>query len=389
MTETPTPPRTAPFASTAAFTAVASVVLLSQLYGSIALFAQISADLHVDTAAVGLLQSAFGVAYAAGFILWGPAVDRFGPRRTMLAGLLGLAAMTALAASAASFGWLIAARVGQGLAAAAFAPAAFAYLGTRLAPPRRVAAVTILTSSFLASAVIGQLLAQLAVDHASWRWFFGLSAAALLAVAAAAAAVVLPAPAPGSGGARPLAALWTLLRRGPVLLLLVATSAVLGPFIALYTAAGASGSFPAHELTAMRASALPALVWAAFATPVLGRIPARVRLVGAFAVAAGACAALAGPADGRTAVTVCLFAIAAAVSVAAPAMIETLSGHAPELRGTVTALYTFWLFLGAALSPLLVTAAAASLPATATASAAALAAGALLTLAARAAPARG
>lgn len=47
-----------------------------------------------------------------------------------------------------------------------------------------------------------------------------------------------------------------------------------------------------------------------------------------------------------------MFVLAACVSVLAPAMIQELTASAPENYGSVTALYTFTLFLGASLAPL-------------------------------------
>ena len=132
------PPRTAPFGATATVVAATAIVVLSQLYGAIPLFAPVQAAFRVDAGQVAWVQTAFGIAYAAGFIAWGPLVDRVGPRRIMLFGLLVLILATIATSLAPSFAWLIAGRVVQGVCAASFAPAAFAYLGARVAPERRV-----------------------------------------------------------------------------------------------------------------------------------------------------------------------------------------------------------------------------------------------------------
>ncbi|GGN72649.1 hypothetical protein [Nocardia rhizosphaerihabitans] len=58
----------------------------------------------------------------------------------------------------------LAARILQGLTASFFAPAAFAYLAERIAPARRVFALTCLTSSFLGAGVVAQVLAPAAVQ---------------------------------------------------------------------------------------------------------------------------------------------------------------------------------------------------------------------------------
>lgn len=93
--------------------------------------AGVSASLHVGKLppAVGLLQQQLGVSLVqAGFLLStvqlagmvlglviGLGADRWGLRRTMLVGLLTMAASSALGASGHSFAWLLATRVAEGL----------------------------------------------------------------------------------------------------------------------------------------------------------------------------------------------------------------------------------------------------------------------------------
>ncbi|MFT4052449.1 MAG: MFS transporter [Microbacterium sp.] len=342
-----------------------AVVVLSQLYGAIPLFAPVRSAFAVDAGSVAWVQTAFGIAYAAGFIAWGPLVDRFGPKRIMLLGLAALVAATIATSFALSFSWLIAGRVMQGAVAASFAPAAFAYLGARPAPERRVLSITVLTSSFLASAVIGQVAAQFIADHLGWEWFFWVSAAALALTVVMIRVVFLP-DLPGTGPAGNAArTLGGLFMRPLVLVLLVATVIILAPMVGLYAAVGTTGLADSTTLLLLRASALPALVWAPFGSRWLARFTPQRRLIAAFLTAGVASAAVALVPASVVGVGIAMFFVAAAVAVSAPAMIQTLSGYAPEARGSITALYTCFLFLGASIAPALVAATAASLSATA------------------------
>ncbi|MGN6036651.1 MFS transporter [Brevibacterium casei] len=358
-------PRVAPFGATATVVAVTAVVVLSQLYGAIPLFAPVQSAFGVDAGLVAWVQTAFGIAYAAGFIAWGPLVDRFGPRRIMLLGLTTLIITTVLTSFAPSFTWLIVGRVVQGVFAASFAPAAFAYLGARPAPERRVLSITVLTSSFLASAVIGQVAAQFITDRLGWEWFFWIGALALALTAVLIRTVFLADLPITQTAGNPAKVLGGLLARVPVLVLLVATVMVLGPMIALYTAVGTTGLADSNTLLILRASALPALVWAPFGNRWLSRFAPHRRLIAAFLIAGVAAAAVSLVPGNVIGVGVAMFAVAAAVAVSAPAMIQTLSGYAPEARGSVTALYTCFLFLGASITPALVTTTDASLTETA------------------------
>lgn len=374
------PARTAPFTVTAILVAATAIVVLSQLYGAIPLFAPVQSAFEVDSGAAAWVQGAFGIAYAVGFIAWGPLVDRAGPRRVMLIGLVALTVTTALTPFAPSFPWLIAGRVLQGAVAASFAPAAFAYLGARVASERRGLSISVLTSSFLASAVIGQIVAQAVVGALDWRWFFWGGAVLLVLGAAAIRIVFLPDLPALATSAHPFRVLGGLLARAPVLVLVLTTVLVLGPMIALYTAIGNTGVTEGNTLLALRASALPALIWAPFGNKWLGRVAPGRRLVGAFLIAAVASVSLLFVSGSVVGVGIAMFVLAAAVAVAAPAMIQVLAGYAPEARGSITALYTCALFLGASLAPSLVATADASIATTAVAAAIASAIGGGLVL---------
>lgn len=357
--------RVAPFGATATVIAVTAIVVLSQLYGAIPLFAPVQESFDFAGGAVAWVQTSFGIAYAAGFIAWGPAVDRFGLRRVMLVGLCALSVATVATSVAPTASWFLTGRAVQGALAASFAPAAFAYLGARPARARRAVSITVLTSSFLASAVIGQVAAQVATERLDWPWFFWLGAAALALSAFAVRAVLLPDIPSSQTANNPARILGRLLRRVPVIVLLVATVLVLGPMIALYTAIGAAAVTDSSELLLLRASALPALVWAPFGTRWLSRVSPPRRLTGAFIMAGIAAAAVALVPDNVIGTGIAMFGVAAAVAVAAPAMIQTLAGHAPESQGSATALYTCFLFFGASIAPAIVTTTAASVPSTA------------------------
>lgn len=364
----PGPPitqRVAPFRATSTVIAIAAVVVLTQFHGAIPLFAPIQAEFVVDAGAIAWVQTAFGIAYAVGFIAWGPLVDRRGPRQIMLIGLIVLIAMTIAIPFAPSFIWLIVGRVVQGVFAASFAPAAFSYLGTRLAPVRRVLSITVLTSSFLAAAVIGQVLAQIITDRFTWEWFFWIGALALALVAVLIRVVLFADLRTANPTLNPAKAIGELLARVPILVLLIATMMVLSPMIALYTTVGATGLTDSRTLLLLRASALPALIWAPFGTRWLSRFTPLRRLVASFLIAGGAAAAIALVPGNVTGIGVAMFILAAAVAVSAPAMFQTLSEYGQKTQGSVTALYTCFLFLGASIAPTIVTTAGASLTVTA------------------------
>jgi predicted MFS family arabinose efflux permease len=170
-----------------------------------------SAELGLGAAELGLLAGAYFLGFASLQLPLGQALDRFGPRRTLLA-LLALAVLgCGLFAMAGSLAGLIAARalIGAGVAACLMAPLT---LFRRLFSP---AAQLRAHSWLLMTGSLGMLASTLPVQWLlpllGWRGLFW-AVAALLAVGMLALALAVPrdapppapadaaAPAPGYGG---------------------------------------------------------------------------------------------------------------------------------------------------------------------------------------------
>jgi sugar phosphate permease len=92
---------------------------------------QFLSDLHLtgQPARIGFLSSAFFYAYGASLMIWGFMVDRFGPRRSAIWGVLGWSVTTAWCAVASSATEMYAARFALGLAEGCMWPVCNSYAG--------------------------------------------------------------------------------------------------------------------------------------------------------------------------------------------------------------------------------------------------------------------
>ncbi|MEV7569181.1 MFS transporter [Streptomyces tanashiensis] len=167
----------------------------------------VALDMSVVNVALPALRTALGFApldlswvvhvYALTFggflLLGGRACDLYGRRRMFVLGLtvFGLCSLTG---GLAQDPWqLIAARAGQGLGAAAAAPAALAMLTTTFAEgPRRVRALGVWSAVNAAGGALGVLAGGLLTEYAGWRWIMLIN---LPIVAVALALVLTGAPA--------------------------------------------------------------------------------------------------------------------------------------------------------------------------------------------------
>ncbi|UGQ12058.1 MFS transporter [Yinghuangia sp. ASG 101] len=142
-------------------------------------------DMSVVNVALPAIRTALGFApldlswvvhvYALTFggflLLGGRACDLYGRRRMFLLGLT-VFGVCSLAGGLAQAPWqLIAARAGQGLGAAAAAPAALAMLTTAFPEgPARVRALGVWSAVNAAGGALGVLAGGLLTEYAGWRW---------------------------------------------------------------------------------------------------------------------------------------------------------------------------------------------------------------------------
>ena len=92
---------------------------------------QFLSDLHLtgQPARIGFLSSAFFYAYGASLMIWGFMVDRFGPRRSAIWGVLGWAITAAWCPVAVSATEMYLARFALGLAEGCMWPVCNSYAG--------------------------------------------------------------------------------------------------------------------------------------------------------------------------------------------------------------------------------------------------------------------
>jgi EmrB/QacA subfamily drug resistance transporter len=143
---------------------------------------------------IGTLEwvvNSYALAFAAGIITAATLGDRLGRRRVYVAGLVLFALASAACALAPSAGTLIAARVVQGIGAAAVTPLSLTILTRAFGPARRGAVVGIWGGIGGLAVAGGPLVGGAVVQGLDWHWIFWLNVPTGLA-AAVLSAIYLP-----------------------------------------------------------------------------------------------------------------------------------------------------------------------------------------------------
>ena len=147
--------------------------------------------LHAGTSSLQWITDAYTLCFAALLIPAGALGDRFGRRRSLIAGLVVFALGSAAAAFASGTGELIGARVVMGLGATFVMPATLSILNAVFPPKERAQAIAAWSAVAGAAVVIGPTLGGLLLSHFWWGSVFLIN---LPLAAAALAGVVLTVP---------------------------------------------------------------------------------------------------------------------------------------------------------------------------------------------------
>src|SRR5215468_780295 len=158
-----------------ALTSVASLmVALDALVVATAL-STIRLDLGASIEALQWTMNAYNLSFAV-LLLTGAALgDRFGRRRTFVAGLALFVAASAACALARSAGFLIAARAVQGAGAALVMPLAMALLSAAFPPQERAKALGVFSGLTGLALIAGPVVGGAVAEGLAWQWIFWIN----------------------------------------------------------------------------------------------------------------------------------------------------------------------------------------------------------------------
>jgi EmrB/QacA subfamily drug resistance transporter len=147
---------------------------------------RIQSGLHFSATGLSWVMSAYTLTFGGLLLLGGRAGDIFGRRRMFVTGIAIFTLASLAGGFATTAGWLIAARIAQGIGAALAGPSTIALITTTFTEAReRIRALALLSAIASGGFAIGLILGGLLTELASWRWVlfinvpFGLAAVLL------------------------------------------------------------------------------------------------------------------------------------------------------------------------------------------------------------------
>ena len=162
----PSPTRTIIFLALACFASAVS------LRAADPILPEIARSFGTTPGAAAQVVTFFGIAYGVAQFGYGIAGERFGKLQTMIVATFLSAATAWICALAYSLGFLIVARIGAGIAAAAIIPLAMAWIGDAVPYERRQSVLARFLSGQISGLVLGQLFGGIIAEYLGWRWVF-------------------------------------------------------------------------------------------------------------------------------------------------------------------------------------------------------------------------
>src|SRR6266536_6470796 len=160
-----------PYAALAVLCTATFVASLDLFIVNVA-FNAIGSDYHsASQSDLSWVLNGYAIVFAALLVPAGRLADRFGRKRSFVAGLSLFVLASAACAAAPSVAVLIAARVLQGAGAAILTPSSLGVVLPAFAPQRRPAVIAAWAAVGAVGAAAGPPLGGLLVQ-ASWRWVF-------------------------------------------------------------------------------------------------------------------------------------------------------------------------------------------------------------------------
>lgn len=131
--------------------------------------------LNADLATVQWVINSYMLALAALTLIGGALADAYGKARILLIGCLLFGAASCGCALASSVGWLIAARVLQGIAAALLTPASLALIGATYPKEERATAIGVWAAASALTSAAGPILGGWLTETFGWQAVFWIN----------------------------------------------------------------------------------------------------------------------------------------------------------------------------------------------------------------------
>ncbi|RED60651.1 putative MFS family arabinose efflux permease [Cohnella phaseoli] len=337
----------------------AGMVVMSSLYVTIPLSSVFADAFGISLTQAAAAGSGFSAGFALGCLIYGPLSEKYGRKRVIVIGLVALVLLSLLLGMVNSFSGLVILRFMQGAAAATFSPVALAYAVEMFPAARRVTAIGFISTGFLVAGIVGQVISGIVNQQYGWNTVF-----VVLAVVYAATLLLVAIGLPREETRSASANIWDPIRRMPslfkqknIVLSYIIALVLLMSFVSMYTVlgsylAGPDFSLDARHILYIRSIGVVGMLISPFAGMLTQRFGVHAVIRWGLGAAIAALASL-GLSSNLVVMVATSVVFVAGIAVSVPALISLIGQLGGKSRGIAVSVYTFILFAGTSLGPIL------------------------------------
>ncbi|MBB6447727.1 MFS transporter [Bacillus benzoevorans] len=336
------------------------LVVLCSLYVTIPLLPKLSEIYQISVSQAAWAGSIFSICFAVGCLFFGAISDRYGKKNVMALGLVGLAIVTFMIGLSDSFSQLVVLRGIQGGLAATFSPVALTYVGVMYPPKKRVTTIGIISSGFLIAGIVGQLISSFITALINWNTVFFFFAIVYIFTS-----IFLWIVIPKDGMAAKDQDLFAIVRKfkisfshKPLILCNSIGIMVLLTFVGMYTALGyylsTSFQFDDQKIFYVRAAGIFGIILSPFTGKFVQKFGMKkvltfgmlCSIIGLFFMGLG---------QSLPIIIFMSILFVCGIAIIVPSMLALVGQLGGNEKGVATSIYTFILFIGASLGPIIAT----------------------------------
>jgi predicted MFS family arabinose efflux permease len=332
------------------------LVVMVSLYITIPLISVFSNSFHVSVDESAWTSSTFSLFFAIGCIFYGPLSERFGRKRVMVIGLGTLAVVSFAIGLINNFYFLLLMRALQGAAAATFSPVALAYITEMFPASKKITTTGFVSTGFLMAGIIGQVYSSWINRLLDWHYvFFLLGVIYMLTFFL----LLFLLPKDVNHGFKPISQISSMLKNKSLLFAYMITITVLLSFVGMYSSLGiylSSSKFGLsdQEILYIRAVGIIGMIMSPFA----GKLVHKVGILNGLRIGLGFSTIgliTAGFSTNLSVLIIVSVIFVSGIAITVPTLIHLIGQLGGKQKGIAISLYTFILFLGASIGPILST----------------------------------
>ncbi|MDI6530717.1 MFS transporter [Bacillus mycoides] len=337
----------------------AGMVVMSSLYVTIPLTALFSDLFKVSLAQSAATGSIFSVGFAIGCLLFGAISDKYGRKKVIFIGLLALSIVSFFLGIVDSLFWLVILRGLQGIAAATFSPVALAYVVEMFPVEKKVTTIGFVSTGFLVAGIAGQVISTAVSQHFGWHMVFFL-----LSIVYIITAVWIHYSLPKGEMSQsytdilgPIKQMGKVFTNKSLVLSYMVAFVLLMAFVNMYTVLGNYLSSPTYNLTPeqilyFRLAGLFGMLLSPLAGRLTKRFGVRQVLQGGLLVSIFSLSSMGFISNLPLLVMMSVFFVIG-IAISVPSLVSLVGQLGGKSRGIAVSIYTFVLFLGTSIGPII------------------------------------